>query len=59
MGKITEQELVEWARGQMSVYKYPRSIEFRESLPKSGTGKIMRKILKAEAAEQFAKKEQS
>jgi acyl-CoA synthetase (AMP-forming)/AMP-acid ligase II len=59
VGKITEQELVEWARGQMSVYKYPRSIEFRESLPKSGTGKIMRKILKAEAAEQFAKKEQS
>jgi len=59
VGKITEQELVEWARGQMSVYKYPRSIEFRESLPKSGTGKIMRKILKAEAAEQYAKKEQS
>lgn len=59
VGKITEQELVEWARGQMSVYKYPRTIEFRESLPKSGTGKIMRKILKAEAAEQLAKKEQA
>jgi acyl-CoA synthetase (AMP-forming)/AMP-acid ligase II len=54
VGRITEQELVEWARGEMSVYKYPRTIEFRETLPKSGTGKIMRKILKAEAAERDA-----
>jgi long-chain acyl-CoA synthetase len=38
----------------MSVYKYPRTIEFREELPKSGTGKIMRKILKAEEAEKRA-----
>jgi len=53
VGKITEAELVEWARGEMSVYKYPRTIEFRETLPKSGTGKIMRKILKAEEAEKI------
>lgn len=59
VGKITEQELVEWARGEMSVYKYPRTIEFRDSLPKSGTGKIMRKILKAEVAEMAAAKEQA
>jgi long-chain acyl-CoA synthetase len=50
---------VEWARGEMSVYKYPRTIEFRDSLPKSGTGKIMRKILKAEVAEMAAAKEQA
>ncbi|NLV16710.1 MAG: AMP-binding protein [Syntrophomonadaceae bacterium] len=48
VGKITEEELVAWAREQMSVYKYPRTIEFRDELPKSGTGKIMRRILKAE-----------
>jgi acyl-CoA synthetase (AMP-forming)/AMP-acid ligase II len=53
-GKITEKELIEWAREQMSVYKYPRTIEFRDELPKSGTGKIMRKILKAEEAEKGA-----
>jgi long-chain acyl-CoA synthetase len=34
----------------MSVYKYPRIIEFRDELPKSGTGKIMRRILKEEQA---------
>ncbi len=48
IGKITQQELVDWAKEQMSVYKYPRIIEFRDSLPKGGTGKILRKVLKAE-----------
>jgi acyl-CoA synthetase (AMP-forming)/AMP-acid ligase II len=50
VGKITEEELIAWAREQMSVYKYPRIIEFRDELPKSGTGKIMRRILKEEQA---------
>jgi len=48
IGKVTEEELVAWAREQMSVYKYPRTIEFRDQLPKSGTGKIMRRLLKTE-----------
>lgn len=48
VGKISEQEIVDWAREQMSVYKYPRTIEFRESLPKGGTGKIMHKELRTE-----------
>lgn len=47
-GKITEKELIEWARGQMAPYKYPRIIEFRDSLPKGPTGKVARKILKEE-----------
>lgn len=50
VGKISEQELVNWAREQMSVYKYPRAIEFREDLPKTGTGKILRKDLREEEA---------
>ncbi|NLV17466.1 MAG: AMP-binding protein [Syntrophomonadaceae bacterium] len=50
VGKVTEEELVAWAREQMSVYKYPRAIEFRDSLPKTGTGKILRKDLRAEEA---------
>lgn len=55
-GKVTEEELVAWAREQMSVYKYPRTIEFRKELPKGGTGKILRKILKAEEAERRGEK---
>lgn len=46
--KITDQDIIDWAKEQMSVYKYPRQITFRDELPKSATGKIMRKILKQE-----------
>lgn len=50
-GKVTADEIIEWASQEMSAYKYPRIIEFRDILPKGGTGKIMRKVLKAEEAE--------
>lgn len=49
-GKVTEQELIEWSKGQMAPYKYPRHIEFRTSLPKGNTGKVLRKDLKEEEA---------
>jgi len=49
--KVTAEEIIDWARQEMSAYKYPRVIEFRDTLPKGGTGKIMRKVLKAEEAE--------
>jgi len=47
-GKVTGQEIIDWAKGQMAPYKYPRVVEFRNSLPKGNTGKVMRKDLKAE-----------
>ena len=37
--KITEEEIISWSREKMAVYKYPRAVEFRESLPATGTGK--------------------
>ena len=49
-GKVTAQNIIDWAKGQMAHYKYPRYIEFRDSLPKGSTGKVMRKDLKAEEA---------
>lgn len=49
-GKISEAELVEWAKGQMAPYKYPRHIEFKPALPKLPTGKINRREIKEEEA---------
>jgi fatty-acyl-CoA synthase len=37
--------IVEWAREHMAAYKIPRIIEFVDSLPKSGTGKVMWRAL--------------
>jgi len=41
----TGDELIEWAKDQMAAYKYPRHIEFRDSLPMTSTGKILKREL--------------
>ncbi|RYF69637.1 MAG: AMP-dependent synthetase, partial [Comamonadaceae bacterium] len=38
--------LLGWARENMSHYKVPRQLELRESLPATGTGKVLRRLLK-------------
>ncbi len=45
---VSEQELVSWAKDNMASYKYPRSIEFRDTLPMNATGKILKIELRAE-----------
>ena len=42
----TVEELVEYCRGRIADFKVPSLIEFRESLPRSPTGKILRTLLK-------------
>jgi long-chain acyl-CoA synthetase len=44
--KIDEEEIREWSKQEMAAYKYPRIIEFREALPKSAVGKILRRELR-------------
>ncbi|MGQ9721528.1 MAG: AMP-binding protein [Candidatus Jordarchaeum sp.] len=45
-GRITEEKLMEWAKKKMAAYKYPRQIEFVNELPRSGSGKILKRMLK-------------
>lgn len=45
----TEEELVLWAKGKMSAYKYPREIEFIDSIPKTNSGKLLRRLLRKDA----------
>ena len=47
-GKVTEQEILEWCKDNMAAYKRPRVIEFREDLPKSAAGKMLRRLLAEE-----------
>jgi long-chain acyl-CoA synthetase len=42
---VTEEGLVEWCKEQMASYKYPRTVEFREALPMTATGKILKREL--------------
>lgn len=47
---LTEDELLAWCKEQFAAYKYPRFIEFRESLPMGGTGKVLKRELRTPAA---------
>jgi fatty-acyl-CoA synthase len=50
-GKVSEQDIIDWCRDTMAVYKVPRVVEFIEVLPKSGSGKVMwRALQEAEMA---------
>ncbi|MDJ0947435.1 MAG: long-chain fatty acid--CoA ligase [Alphaproteobacteria bacterium] len=42
----TEEEVVAYCREHMAAYKVPRAVQFVEDLPKTSTGKIMRRQLK-------------
>ena len=41
----TEDELVAWAKEQMASYKYPRIVQFVDSLPMTATGKLLKREL--------------
>jgi long-chain acyl-CoA synthetase len=43
--RITEQEIIDWTLEKMATYKRPREIEFINSIPVSGPGKILRRKL--------------
>ena len=44
--QVEERELITFAKNRMSAYKYPREIEILDEIPKSGTGKVLRRQLR-------------
>ena len=46
----TEQEIISWCRENMAVYKVPRTVQFVNALPKSGSGKVMWRLLQEQEA---------
>jgi len=44
----TEDEIKEFCREKLTAYKVPKLVEFRDTLPKSAVGKVLRKILREE-----------
>lgn len=47
--KLTSAELNEWCHERLAIYKVPKEYEFRESLPKTLVGKVLRRALREEA----------
>ncbi|GMQ79305.1 MAG: long-chain fatty acid--CoA ligase [Anaerolineae bacterium] len=47
----TEAEIIEWSKKELAKYKYPRIIEFREELPRTTVGKVLKRELVKEHME--------
>ncbi|MHA1378527.1 MAG: long-chain-fatty-acid--CoA ligase [Candidatus Helarchaeota archaeon] len=45
-GKITEQDIIGWAKENMAKFKYPRTVEFLKQIPKSTIGKVLHRKLR-------------
>ncbi len=54
---VSAYELMKWCRERLSAYKIPQYIEFRDMLPKSKVGKLLRRELRAEERKRFEKVE--
>lgn len=47
-GKVTEDDIIDWCRENLSHYKVPKIVQFRDEVPKTMVGKVLRRILKEE-----------
>ncbi len=45
---LTRAEVIAWCRSKLASYKVPRIVEFRDNLPKTVVGKVLRRILRTE-----------
>jgi acyl-CoA synthetase (AMP-forming)/AMP-acid ligase II len=43
-------EVIAWCRGQLAGYKCPKSLEFATTLPRTTTGKVLKRELRAQLA---------
>lgn len=45
--KVSEEDIIAWARERIAAFKAPRSVDVIEALPRNASGKILRKDLRA------------
>ena len=48
VGQPSEQDIIDWSREHMAAYKVPKQVRFVDALPKSGSGKVMWRLLQDE-----------
>ncbi|MGF1694806.1 long-chain-fatty-acid--CoA ligase FadD [Vibrio lamellibrachiae] len=54
---LTKEEVIAHCREQLTGYKVPKLVEFKEELPKTNVGKILRRVLREENDAQVAQRE--
>ncbi|MEO1219252.1 MAG: AMP-binding protein [Bacteroidota bacterium] len=51
---LTAQEVIHYGKQQLVSYKIPKYVEFRDQLPKSQVGKVLKRVLKEESMQNLA-----
>ena len=46
--EATDRELIRYCRERLANYKVPRKVIFRDQLPRGGTGKVLKRMLRKE-----------
>jgi fatty-acyl-CoA synthase len=49
-GRTSADDIINWSREQMAAYKAPKLVQFVDALPKSGSGKVMWRLLQDQEA---------
>jgi len=44
--ELSKSEVVAYAREHLAGYKIPRSVSFEEEIPRTGSGKILKRVLR-------------
>jgi fatty-acyl-CoA synthase/long-chain acyl-CoA synthetase len=44
--KLSESEVIDYAREHLAGYKIPRSVAFLDEIPRTGSGKILKRVLR-------------
>ncbi|MBI9089609.1 MAG: long-chain fatty acid--CoA ligase [Desulfobacterium sp.] len=52
--QATKKEIIDFCKTRLAVYKLPTQVEFRDSLPKTNVGKVLRKDLRQEELERLS-----
>jgi long-chain acyl-CoA synthetase len=45
-GSVTEEEIIPFCKSRMAAYKYPKKVEFVFEIPRTLTGKFIRRTLR-------------
>ncbi len=43
---LTEEELIEWCQGKIGKFKIPKTVAFTDAIPRTPTGKILKRVLR-------------
>jgi long-chain acyl-CoA synthetase len=54
-GKVTEADYINFCKENMAAYKYPREVEFIDEVPKTASGKVLRRVLSDQEAKKGIK----